>query len=110
MSGLSVEGARSVSGPDLKVDYDLLDGSAGRLRQMKSFFEGIKDWGQSCEGDWGSGSIASAMSGHFAGNWDIHRKGLVESMDSLAELCDTAVKSFQDGDTKLANSLTGQAK
>ena len=96
-----------MSGPDLKVDYGLLESSGRRLQQMKSFFDGIKSWSQSCEGFWGSGAIASAMSGSFAGNWDSHRKRLVESMESLSELCDKSVKSFQEMDSKQARALTG---
>lgn len=96
-----------MSGPDLKVDYSLLDGSSRRLQNMKSFFEGIKEWDRSCDSAWGSGAIASAMSGSFAGNWDIHRKKLVDSMDSLSKLCDEAVKQFQKADGKWAGALTG---
>lgn len=99
-----------MSGPDLKADYGLLNSSERRLRQMKSFFDGIKDWDRSCASFWGASAIASAISGHFAGNWDIHRKRLMESMDSLAELCDMSVKEFQKADAALARSVTGQVR
>lgn len=96
-----------MSGPDLRVDYGLLDGSSRRLQQMKSFFDGIQDWDRSCDSAWGSGAIASAMSGSFAGNWNVHRKELVSSMDSLSELCDQAVVQFQNADGTMARKLTG---
>lgn len=96
-----------MSGPDLKVDYALLEGSGRTLQQMQSHFEELGNWSHSTAGCWGSGEIASAMSDHFAGNWDSHRKRMIESMKSMSELCDKSVQQFQEMDSKQARALTG---
>src|SRR5438105_2449252 len=96
-----------MAGPDLKVDYALLEGSSRTLQQMQSHLEGLGNWSHSTEGCWGSGEIASAMSESFAGNWESHRQRLIESMKSLSELCDKSVQQFQEMDSKQAGELTG---
>jgi hypothetical protein len=95
-----------MSGPDLKVDYELLEGSGRTLSQMQSQLENLSDWSHSTEGCWGSGEIASAMSDHFAGNWNSHRKRMIEAMKSLSELCEKSVKEFRELDSKQAHELT----
>jgi uncharacterized protein YukE len=91
--------------PDLKVDYNLLDQSEKALSSLVSEFQNIKAQESAYDGAMGSGDVASAM-GDFAGNWDIHRKKLVDKMQHTGELIHQSKQAFSDTDGKLACSLT----
>lgn len=67
---------------DFAVDYAMLEQTESTLNSLKSEFDGINAVPQAA--DWGDGGIASAMN-DFAGNWSVHRKRLVASMESMAK-------------------------
>jgi uncharacterized protein YukE len=90
---------------DLVVDYNLLDQVESTLSGLRSEFSDIQAQQHAYVSAWGSGAIASAMD-DFAGNWDYHRKELLDSMESLGEMVGQCKSSFAKADTDLANSLT----
>jgi hypothetical protein len=91
--------------PDLCVDYSLLEEASKSLSSLISEFDNIKAQEGAYDGALGSGNIASAMDS-FAGNWDYHRRKLTENMQAVGELIDNTMKSFQQADQKLKDSLT----
>lgn len=46
----------------------------------------------------------------FGGNWKIHRKHLMEELEKLAKILDTAAKAYEDIDHQLAEALRGTDK
>lgn len=94
---------------DLKVDYQLLDSIERSLTTLQSEFQNIKAQTGSYDGAMGSGDVAGAMDG-FAGNWDDHRKDLLNSIQTLGKMVSETKQQFQAADSKLANSLTQKPK
>ena len=92
---------------DLKVDYQLLDSIERSLTSLHSEFQNIKSQTGAYDGAMGSGDVASAMDG-FSGNWDDHRKDLLNSIQSLGKMVSETKQQFQTTDNKLKNSLTQQ--
>ena len=90
---------------DLKVDYQLLDSIERSLTSLQSEFQNIKAQTGSYDGAMGSGDVASAMDG-FSGNWDDHRKDLLNSIQSLGKMVSETKQQFQQADNKLKSSLT----
>jgi hypothetical protein len=90
---------------DLKVDYQLLDSIERSLTSLYSEFSNIKAQTSAYDGAMGSGDVASAMDG-FAGNWNDHRKDLLNSIQSLGKMVGETRQQFQNTDNKLKGSLT----
>ncbi len=91
---------------DLKVNYATLDQSEQSLRRIASELEGAEARRHANERIWGSSDVADAMS-EFVGNWDRHRRELVESLQSVAGMCASAREAFAGSDRQLAAELTG---
>lgn len=91
---------------DLKVDYDLLEGSHKALTSLASEFGNLEASTSGYDGALGSGTIAGAM-GSFAGNWSYHRDKLVANMQKLDDMITESVKQFMETDKKAAQELTG---
>lgn len=89
---------------DLKVDFDALRASSTSLQQIADAFQGLESRVSGAEDDWGSSAIAGAM-GDFAGNWDSHRRKVVQALGSLRELVDQALEGFEQTDRQLAGAL-----
>jgi uncharacterized protein YukE len=90
---------------DLAVDYNLLDQTESTLSRLRSEFGDIQAQQRAYFSTWGSDAIASVMD-DFAGNWDYHRKKLLDSMESLGEMVSQCKSSFAKADTDLSNALT----
>lgn len=90
---------------DLVVDYSLLEQVESTLSGLHREFSDIQGQQHAYASAWGSGAIASAM-GDFAGNWDYHRKKLLESLESLGAMVGKCKSSFATADTDLSNALT----
>jgi hypothetical protein len=90
---------------DLAVDYNLLDRTESTLSGLRSEFSNIQAQQHAYFSAWGADAIASAMD-DFAGNWDYHRKKLLDSMESLGEMVGQCKSSFTKTDTDLSNALT----
>jgi hypothetical protein len=93
--------------PDLKVDYDLLEGAHKTLTGLVSEFGDLKASTSGYNGAMGSGTIAGAMDS-FAGNWDYHRDKLVGSMKSLDGMITESVKQFMETDKQAAQAILGK--
>ena len=92
--------------PDLKVDYATLDQSERSLQRIATELEGAEARRHANAGIWGSSDVADAMS-EFVGNWDRHRRELIESLYSVAGMCASAREGFAGSDRQLAAELTG---
>lgn len=90
---------------DLVVDYNLLNQAESSLSGLHGEFSEIRGQQHAYFSAWGSDVIASAMN-DFAGNWDYHRKKLLDSMESLSKMVDQCKSSFAQADTDLSNALT----
>lgn len=90
---------------DLVVDYNLLDQVESTLSGLHGEFSDIQAQQHSYFSAWGSDAIASAMD-DFAGNWDYHRKKMLDSMESLGKMVGQCKLSFSKADTDLSNELT----
>jgi len=90
---------------DLVVDYNLLDKAQTALTGLAREFSNIKSQERAYDGDWGSPRIQSAMA-DFAGNWDDHRKNLLQKINTLGQHTQESKKGFQGTDTKLKSQLT----
>ena len=91
---------------DLKVNYASLDDSERSLQQIATELEGA-DARRAANADiWGSSDIAEAMD-EFVGNWDRHRKQLVESLRSVGEMCASSRGCFTGADQQLSSKLAG---
>lgn len=94
---------------DLKVDYQLLGNIERSLTSLHSEFQNIKAQTGAYDGAMGSGDVASSMDG-FSGNWDDHRKDLINSIQSLGKMVSETMKEFKKTDNKLKKSLTQGCK
>ncbi|GAA0610532.1 hypothetical protein GCM10009547_10700 [Sporichthya brevicatena] len=90
---------------DLQVDYVSLDRVHTALSRIAAEFEQMERHRDEVGEIWGSVHIRKAMSG-FAGNWDRHRRGLLESVRSVGEMCAATATTFRDVERGLAGSLT----
>lgn len=90
---------------DLVVDYNLLGQVESTLRGLHGEFSDIQAQQRAYFSAWGSDAIASAMN-DFAGNWDYHRKKLLDAMESLGTMVGQCKSSFGEADTDLSNELT----
>ncbi len=89
---------------DLKVNYTSLDDSERSLQRIATELEGA-DARRAANADiWGSSAVADAMD-EFVGNWDRHRKQLVESLKSVGEMCASSRDCFTGADQQLASEL-----
>lgn len=93
--------------PDLKVDYDLLEGAHKTLTSLADEFGNLKASTSGYDGAMGSGTIAGAM-GSFSGNWDYHRDKLVGNMQKLDDMITESVKQFMDTDKQAAQAILGK--
>jgi hypothetical protein len=89
---------------DLVVDYNLLDKAQASLAGLGKEFGDIKSQERAYDGDWGSSRIQNAMA-DFAGNWDNHRKNLLQKINTLGQHTQESKKGFQGTDTKLKSQL-----
>ncbi|KRV50885.1 hypothetical protein AQ490_13105 [Wenjunlia vitaminophila] len=91
---------------DLCVSYDTLEDCESDLKTIQSEFEKCGERRDQLRGIWGSGEVADAM-GDFVGNWDRHRKELVQSIKSVGEMVTNTLTTFKDTDKKLADNCKG---
>lgn len=89
---------------DLVVDYNLLDQTERSLSRLHSEFSNIKAQDRTYFRAWGSADIASAME-EFAGNWDHHRRKLLDSMQALGQMVSQSKSSFAKADSDLSTAL-----
>lgn len=94
---------------DLKVDYELLSSTEKTLSSLVGDFQNIESSTGDYDSALGSPDVQSAM-GHFAGNWETHRKQIVSSMQSLGSMVAAAKTHFQNTDAKIAASVTANSK
>lgn len=92
---------------DLKVDYELLSSTEKTLASLVGDFQNLESSTGDYNGALGSPDVQSAM-GHFAGNWETHRRQIVASMQSLGKAVAAAKTNFQNTDAKLAASVTAK--
>ncbi len=90
----------------LKVDYTALNDSERSLLRISTELEGAEARRDADAGIWGSSDVADAME-EFVGNWDRHRKQLVESLKSVGEMCASSRDCFTGTDQQLASKLAG---
>lgn len=90
---------------DLKVDYQLLSSIERRLTSLQGEFQNIQAQTSGYDGAMGSGDVASAMN-NFSGNWNDHRKDLLNSIETLGKMVSETIAKFQQTDNKLKSSLT----
>lgn len=91
---------------DLKVNYASLDDSERSLQQIATALEGAEARRAANADIWGSSDVAGAMN-EFVGNWDRHRKQLVESLKSVGEMCASSRDCFAGTDQQLSSKLPG---
>lgn len=89
---------------DLKIDFAALRASSASLQQIAGAFDRLESRVSGAEDDWGSSAIAGAM-GDFAGDWDSHRRKVVQALTSMRQLVDQALEGFQQTDGRLAGAL-----
>lgn len=89
---------------DLKVDYAALDRAQLALSRIATEFDQMERHRDEIEDVWGSDRVREAMGG-FAGNWDRHRRGLLESVRSVGEMCAGTAATFRDLERGLAGSF-----
>jgi hypothetical protein len=92
---------------DLKIDFDTLKESSSALEDIYHAFDTIKSRASATESDWGSDDIKGAM-GSFSGDWDSHRKKIMESLEKTKQMVDQTIAGFNDTEGKLAGSLHQQ--
>jgi hypothetical protein len=90
---------------DLRISYPDLESTRAAMGSLVSEFENLQTTQSGYDAALGSGDIAAAM-GNFAGNWDYHRKVLMNKMRNLDKLVSQALTQFKETDTRLAREQT----
>ena len=90
---------------DLKVDFDILQGTEKALTSLHSEFSNIKAQERVYDSEWGSGDVKDAMHS-FTDNWDDHRKSLLNTIENVGKLVSESISAFQKTDGKLASDVT----
>ena len=94
---------------DLKVDNHLLESTERHLHSLKSEFSKIKSRTEHYDSAFGSHDIIDAM-GEFSGNWDYHRRKLLESIENLGKLVHETIEKFHESDEKLKEAQQAKHK
>jgi hypothetical protein len=90
---------------DIVIDHGVLLESAGVMRTISAEFTDAARVRELLEWSFGSGEVAEAMA-DFTGNWDRHRRLLVEGLSGLADQTEAVSAGFAelDVESKLSNS------
>ena len=91
---------------DLCVSFDALEDSERDLKTIKSEFENCSKHTDELRAVWGSGEVADAM-GEFVGNWDYHRKDVLDSIQAVGDMVSGTLQTFRETDQKLADQCKG---
>lgn len=94
---------------DLTVSYDELSHTRKDLRTLHREFEHCTKNQRDMRDEYGHPPVAAAME-RFTTGWDKHRGELVEQLKSVEKLVSSAIKNFQDTDTKVAESSDRKKK
>ena len=86
---------------DLRVDYSWLDQSQTSLQRIASEFSSAEATRDELAAIWGSRDVAGAMRG-FVNNWDRHRGGLLEKIQSVGQMCAAAAETFRCTESALS--------
>lgn len=90
--------------PDLVVDYNLLESTAGSLNLLIEEFKNASKIVNSYQGEIGDPNLIAALDA-FAGNWAVHRDDMLSSMQSVYEMATKSHKAYVDSDDKLAQDI-----
>lgn len=94
---------------DLKVERHLLEETERNLHSLKSEFSKIKARTEHYDSAFGSPDIVAAM-GDFSGNWDYHRRKLLQSIENLGKLVHETNEKFHEADEKLKKAQDAKHK
>jgi uncharacterized protein YukE len=90
---------------DLKVDVERLRQCASQLSRVQSEFSHHADPADGySERELGSSKITGVFN-DFGDNWSIHRKKLLEEIQTLGTSLEAAADAYSEVDTKLADAL-----
>lgn len=79
---------------DLRVDYGVLEESERALSRIRRQLESAELYRDELAGAWGSRHLADAMR-DFVDNWDRHRRGLLEAVTSVGQMCAGTCATFR---------------
>ncbi|MEK6311487.1 hypothetical protein ABC270_00165 [Curtobacterium sp. 1P10AnD] len=91
----------------IKLDLDLIGNLASDLSRLHGDFEHVASSAADYKTGVGSMTITSAID-EFAGNWDIRRGRLQESIKAVAEMAESAHDGFTQTEVELANKILGK--
>jgi hypothetical protein len=92
-------------GDRLRVDLTLLDDTTAALGLLQQEFSSAGATVSGAREALGAHELVGAL-GDFAGNWDRHRKALLESIDAIRTMAATARDSYTEADAKLADGIS----
>jgi uncharacterized protein YukE len=93
-----------MAGPDLKVEYDILEQTEKTLNSLRSEFDNCEAQERVYDPEWGSGDVKDAMHS-FTDNWKKNREHLQKSIESVGKLVSESIEAFKKADAKLASEF-----
>ncbi|MEV8596621.1 hypothetical protein [Streptomyces sp. NPDC052012] len=96
-------------GPDLQVDFSLLNKSAKQLNEIQTEFKRLGEWKKDVRAVVGDARVRKAM-GDFVDNWDKNRKRLIEEIEEVGKMVETTRDAFQKLDDDLAKATEGKKR
>jgi hypothetical protein len=89
---------------DLRISYPDLESTRAAMGYLTGELQNLQAAQSRYDAALGSGEIAGAM-GAFAGNWNYHRKVLLNKMQNLDKLVTEALSQFKKKDEELGREL-----
>ena len=91
-------------GKDLHVSLGMLESTAGSLSMLMEEFKNASTIVNDYHGAIGEPKLISALD-DFAGNWQVHRQQLLQSMQAVYDMVTKSHEAYLDTDSKLASDI-----
>ena len=91
-------------GKDLHVSLGMLESTAGSLSMLMEEFKNASAIVSDYHGAIGEPALISALD-DFAGNWQVHRQQLLQSMQAVYQMVTKSHQAYLDTDSRLASDI-----